>query len=43
MKLDITQDEATHKALEIAQSDPNNFQYIKGELESWIKKNLREK
>ncbi len=43
MKLDITEDEATNKALEVAKSDPSNFHYIKEELESWIKKNLRKK
>jgi death-on-curing protein len=43
MKLDIAQDEATNKALEIAKSDPKDFHQIKKELESWIKKNLREK
>ena len=43
MKLDITEDEATNIALEIAKSDPLDFERIKKELESWIRKNLREK
>ena len=43
MKLDITQDEATNKALEIAKSDPNNFHQTKKELESWIKRNIKER
>src|SRR3989338_9292026 len=43
MKLDITPDEATNKALEIAQSDSNDFQNVKKELEDWIRKNLKSK
>ena len=43
MKLNITQDEATNKALEIAQSDSNDFQNVKKELEDWIRKNLKSK
>ena len=39
-QLDITEDEATAKALEVAQSDPQNFQKIKDELEQWIKERL---
>lgn len=42
-KLNITQDEATNKALEIAKSDPRNFDQIKQELETWIKKHLKQK
>ena len=41
MKLDITEDEATSKALEVAQSDPNKFQAVKEELEVWIKENIK--
>ncbi len=43
VRLDITQDEATNKALEIAQSDPIDFQNVKKELEVWIRKNLKNK
>src|SRR3989338_9819494 len=42
-KLNITQDEATKKALEVAQSDPNDFQRVKEEIEFWISGNLKEK
>jgi death-on-curing protein len=42
-RLDITEDQATNKALEVANSDPNDFHQVKRELESWIKNNLREK
>ena len=42
-QLDITEDEATKKAIEIANSDPRNFNKTKEELELWIKTNLREK
>src|SRR3989344_4504360 len=42
-KLNITQDEATKKALEIAQSDSNDFQRVKEEIEFWISGNLKEK
>ncbi|MEK7128406.1 MAG: type II toxin-antitoxin system death-on-curing family toxin [Patescibacteria group bacterium] len=42
-KLEITEDEATAKAIEIANSDPRNFDKVKEELEGWIKNNLREK
>lgn len=42
-RLEITEDEATAKAIEIANSDPRNFDKIKEELKSWIKTNLREK
>src|SRR3989338_8655792 len=41
-RLDITEDEATAKAIEIANSDPIDFNTVKTELELWIKKNLRE-
>ncbi len=41
--LEITEDEATAKAIEIANSDPRNFDSVKEKLESWIRKNLREK
>jgi len=41
--LEITEDEATKKAIEIANSDPRNFDNVKENLESWIKTNLREK
>ena len=40
LKLDITQDEATAKALDIAQSDPENFHQIKEELEVWVRDRL---
>lgn len=43
MKLDVTQDEATNKALEVAKSSPNDFQSTKEKLESWIRKNLKSK
>src|SRR3989344_3588841 len=43
LRLDITQDEATNKALEVAQSDPGDFHNVKRNLESWIKKNVKEK
>lgn len=33
MRLDITEDEATAKAIEIAQSDPGNFEAVKAGLE----------
>ncbi len=42
-KLEITEDEATAKAIEIAKSDPRNFDKIKEEIELWIKSNLRVK
>ncbi|MBI3306159.1 type II toxin-antitoxin system death-on-curing family toxin [Candidatus Nomurabacteria bacterium] len=42
-QLEITEDEVTLKAIEIAKSDPQNFDNVKKELESWIKSNLREK
>jgi len=42
-RLEITVDEATAKAIETANSDPNDFHQVKKELESWIKTNLREK
>ena len=42
-RLEITVDEATHKAIEVANSDPRNFENVKENLESWIKTNLREK
>jgi death-on-curing family protein len=42
-RLEITVDEATLKAIEVANSDPRNFDKIKEGLESWIKTNLREK
>jgi death-on-curing protein len=41
-QLEITEDEATSKALEVAQSDPQDFQKIKDELEQWIKERIRE-
>ena len=41
--LEITQDEATNKALEVAQSDPKNFDNVKKELEHWISVHLRDK
>jgi death-on-curing protein len=42
-RLEITEDEVTAKAIEIANSDPRNFDSTKEELESWIKTNLRDK
>lgn len=42
-RLEITEDEATAKAIEIANSDPRNFDIVKQKLESWIKTTLREK
>lgn len=40
-KLKITQDEATNKAIEIAQSDPRDFETVKQNLESWIESNIQ--
>ncbi len=42
-QLKITEDEATAKAIEIANSDPRNFDNVKEDLESWIKINLKNK
>jgi death-on-curing protein len=42
-RLEITEDEATAKAIEIANSDPRDFDNVKQSLQSWIKRNLREK
>ena len=42
-RLEITEDEATTKAIEIAKSDPKDFDNVKKELELWIKTNLRDK
>jgi death-on-curing family protein len=42
-RLDITEDEATNKAIEIANSDPRNFDAVKEELELWVRANLRNK
>jgi death-on-curing protein len=42
-ELAITEDEATQKALEIAQSNPQDFQMVKEQLESWIHKCLKDK
>lgn len=40
-ELSVSQDEATAKALEIAQSNPQNFENIKIELENWVRQNLK--
>src|SRR3989338_10123656 len=42
-QLEITANEATDKAIEIANSDSRDFENTKEELELWIKTNLREK
>ena len=42
-ELSITEDEATTKALEVAQSDPKKFDNVKKELEYWISENLKNK
>jgi death-on-curing protein len=42
-RLDITEDDATAKAIEIANSDPRDFDNVKQNLQSWIKINLRKK
>ncbi|HTE48783.1 MAG TPA: type II toxin-antitoxin system death-on-curing family toxin [Candidatus Paceibacterota bacterium] len=42
-RLEITEDEATAKAIEIANSDPRNFDIVKEKLELWIKTNMQEK
>jgi|SRR3989344_1759545 len=42
-KLEITEDEATAKAIEVANSDPRDFDNAKDSLESWIKTKLRDK
>src|SRR3989344_3454341 len=42
-RLEITEDEATAKAIEIANSDPRNFDIVKEGLELWIRTNLKEK
>ena len=39
-KLSITADEATAKALELANTPAEDFEKVKIELENWIKKNL---
>lgn len=38
--LQITNDEATSKAIEVAKSDPMDFEKIKEEIEKWIKQNI---
>lgn len=42
-ELAITEDEATEKALEVAQSNPQDFHTVKEQLEKWIRKYLRGK
>jgi death-on-curing family protein len=42
-RLEITEDEATAKAIEVANSDPRDFDNAKEKLEAWIKVNLRDK
>jgi|SRR3989344_9606239 len=42
-RLEITEDEATTKAIEVANSDPRNFDIVKEGLELWIRTNLKEK
>ncbi|MBI5139598.1 type II toxin-antitoxin system death-on-curing family toxin [Candidatus Nomurabacteria bacterium] len=39
-QLKITEDEATAKAIEVANSDPRDFDNVKEKLESWIRMNL---
>lgn len=41
-QLDITQDEATAKALGVAKSNPQDFQEVKADIEAWIKERLIE-
>lgn len=38
--LKVTSDELTKKALEVAMSDPNDFEKIKFELKEWLEINL---
>lgn len=42
MQLSITTDEATQKALELANTRAEDFEIVKIELENWIRKNLKD-